>query len=213
MTRISIHQPAYLPWLGYIEKIKNSDIFIYLDSVQFSKNSFDNRNRIPKPNGNDQWLTIPIKTSGKFGQTYRDCVPDNHNWVISHLDIIKQRYGKEKYFNEFFPELKKVYECLPDIYNLADINYVMLKFMVRWFDIDTPIYRSSDLNIDSKGSNLVLDICNKFNATEYYSGIMGRDYLDFEEFKKANIKVDIQDYIPPTKWSFIHQLFVNGPIL
>jgi hypothetical protein len=211
--KISIHQPAYLPWLGYLEKIKNSDVFIYLDTVQFSKNSFDNRNRIPDENGDDKWLTIPIKHSGKFGQTYTECAPDHYNWVVSHLDIIRQRYGKEKYFNDYFPIIKEIYKDAGNRTNLAEINFVMLIEFVKLFNIKTEIIRSSALNINSKGSSLVLDICNKFNATEYYSGIMGRDYLDFEEFKKANIKVDIQEYIPPTKWSFIHQLFINGPII
>ena len=34
---VSIHQPAYLPWIGYFNKIINSDIFVYLDTVQFQR--------------------------------------------------------------------------------------------------------------------------------------------------------------------------------
>jgi hypothetical protein len=60
---LSIHQPAYLPWLGYFDKIARADVFVYLDTVQFEKNSFINRNQIKTPQG-ALWLTIPVKTRG-----------------------------------------------------------------------------------------------------------------------------------------------------
>ena len=35
-----------MPWLGYIERISLSNVFVILDDVQFEKNSFTNRNKI-----------------------------------------------------------------------------------------------------------------------------------------------------------------------
>jgi hypothetical protein len=212
--RISIHQPAYLPWLGYLEKIQNCDKFIFLDTVQFSKNSFDNRNRIPKENDHSRWLTIPIKHSGLFGQVYTECHSDNELWKVSHLEIIKQTYGKSINFDKYFPILQKYYkELVPDM-NLADIDFDLLKFFVDCFEIKTEIIRSSSLKkIHGKGSDLVLNVCKYFGASEYYSGRMGKDYLLLKDFKDSDIDVIFQEYQPPTMWSAIHQLFTKGATL
>ena len=214
--KIAIHQPAYFPWLGYLEKIKNSDQFIYLDTVSFSKNSFDNRNRIPDEKNRSKWLTVPIKNSGRLGQIYTDCEPDNYNWLVSHLDILKQRYSSEKYFNVYFPKLCDYFKKIDKSMNLADINFILLKFFLESFEIKlkNPIVRMSEFkHIKGKGSDLILNICRNFKADEYYSGRKGFDYLIFKDFELANIELTFQDYIPESIWSSIHQLFTKGPIL
>jgi hypothetical protein len=193
--------------------VQNCDKFVYLDTVQFSKNSFDNRNRIPKENNYSRWLTIPIKHSGFF-QKYLDCHADNIIWTKSHLDILKQNYKDTAYFDKYFPMLQKHYERITPDMNLADINFELLKFFLEAFEIKTEIIRASSLSgIHGKGSQLVLNICKKLKADEYYSGRMGKEYLVVKDFKDANIEVIFQEYEPPTTWSAIHQLFVNGPQL
>ena len=193
--------------------MKNCDLFVYLDTVQFSKNSFDNRNRIPKKDGTDWWLTIPIKNSGKFGQTYLECYPNDILWAKSHLGILKQAYKGSPYFDQYFVPLETYYETIFEKDNLADINFHLLRFFLRAFDIKTPIVRASQKRFIGKGSDLVLDVCRQLGATEYYSGKMGKDYLKTEDFEKSNIKVTFQTYEPPHMWSAVHQLFINGGVL
>jgi hypothetical protein len=213
--RISIHQPAYLPWLGYLEKIRNCDKFVYLDTVQFSKNSFDNRNRIPKLNGKSQWLTIPIRHAGKYFQNYTECMPDNDCWLTSHLETIKQTYGKLPNFDKYFPLLQQSYSHLSADMNLADIDFELLKFFLTCFGIkSTEIIRASKISkIHGKGSQLVLNICKHLGADEYYSGRMGKDYLVLKEFRDSKVNVIFQEYEPTTMWSSVHQLFTRGAIL
>jgi hypothetical protein len=55
---VAIHQPQYLPWLGYFDKIDKADKFVFLDTVQFKKNEWQNRNKIRTVHG-CQWLTVP----------------------------------------------------------------------------------------------------------------------------------------------------------
>ena len=92
---VSIHQPAYLPWLGYFDKIARADLFIWLDNVQFQKNSFQNRNKILTKDG-PVWLTVPMRTSGVLYETpLKDVEIDNSkNWRVKHLSSIKMNYGK-----------------------------------------------------------------------------------------------------------------------
>ena len=86
--KVSIHQPAYLPWLGYFDRIAKSDLFIYLDNVQFEKNSYTNRNIIKGPNG-PQWLTIPIKQKGHLNRKlYEIEIATDIDWRSKHLKSI-----------------------------------------------------------------------------------------------------------------------------
>ena len=59
MSNVAIHQPEYFPWLNFFFKMKNCNKFIFLDSVQYSKRSFQNRNILGK-DGNSFYITVPI---------------------------------------------------------------------------------------------------------------------------------------------------------
>ncbi len=214
--RVSIHQPAYLPWLGYIEKMQQSDIFVVLDTVQFSKNSFDNRNRIQLPNGKDFWLTVPIRQH--LGQTYLEAETATGTWIDDHLRKISESYHKSPNFNSYFPELVEYYERLRSYsqyggLTLATVAATMLPFFYSSFKQTCQLVRSQDLGCSGKGSELVFNVCKELGADEYYSGRMGKDYLDEEMFTKAGIKVEYQEYHPNNYYSAIHQLFTTGAVL
>ena len=104
----SINQPAYLPWLGYFDRIIKSDIHIILDDVQFEKNSFINRNKIVT-DINWTWLTVPVQTKGKFGNLeIKDLKIDNTSkWRKKHYNSLNYHYGKSKYFGEHKNWFKK----------------------------------------------------------------------------------------------------------
>ncbi len=198
---LSAHQPAYLPWLGYFEKIQRSDIFIYLDTVQFEKNSFINRNKIKTPQGG-QWLTIPVKIKGHTNATLIDTeVDDAQPWRTKQLKSIEMNYRKAPNFAECYPKLVALLSI--PVTNLAELCWQQLKFWLAEFEIDTKLIRSSDLSITSKKSDLVLDLCKHFNADHYLSGALGRDYLDENDFTATGITVEYQDFshpIYPQRW-------------
>lgn len=198
---LSAHQPAYLPWLGYFEKIQRSDVFIYLDTVQFEKNSFINRNKIKTPQG-VQWLTIPVKVKGHTHATLIDTeLDDAQPWRVKHLKSIEMNYRKAPYFATCYPKLKPLFS-IPTA-NLAELCWQQLNFWLSEFEIDTKIVRSSDLVIISKKSDLVFDLCKHFAADHYLSGALGRDYLDENDFATAGIKVEYQEFIHtayPQRW-------------
>lgn len=193
---LSAHQPAYLPWLGYFEKIQRSDVFIYLDTVQFEKNSFINRNKIKTPQGG-QWLTIPVKVMGHTNTTLADTeVDDGQPWRTKHLKSIEMNYRKAPYFAEGNPELERLISTPTN--NLAELCWQQLNFWLAEFEIETKVIRSSELEISSKKSDLVLDLCKHFSAENYLSGALGRDYLNEDAFSKAGIAVEYQEFIHPS---------------
>ena len=198
---VSAHQPAYLPWLGYIEKIVKSDVFIYLDTVQFEKNSFTNRNKVKTANG-EVMLTVPVKMKNHTSLIMSDKLIDNNqDWQKKHLATISQNYKKAPYYNEIMPLIEKFYTKKYE--HLSDYCYDYLFVWLNRFDIKTPIVKSSTLDINSSKSDLVLDLCKSQNADRYLSGALGKDYLDVDKFKKEGITVEFQNYQPkpyPQLW-------------
>ncbi|MBU1996568.1 MAG: WbqC family protein, partial [Candidatus Omnitrophica bacterium] len=104
---VSIHQPQYLPWLGYFDKIIRSDVFVLLDNVQFKKNDWQNRNKIKTSQG-AQWITVPIIHD--FGQSISDTQTNNTvNWKEEHLKTLTINYSKSKYFKKYISLFEEAY--------------------------------------------------------------------------------------------------------
>jgi hypothetical protein len=198
---LSIHQPAYLPWLGYFDKIARADVFVYLDTVQFEKNSFINRNQIKTPQG-ALWLTIPVKTRGHTsGSLQTTEIDDSQPWRIKHLKSIEMNYRKAPCFDACFPKIQSLL-TFPES-NLAEYCLNQLRFWLGELAIDTHIVRSSELPITSAKSDLVLDLCQYFGAQHYLSGALGRNYLVEDDFSKAGIDIEYQSFKPavyPQLW-------------
>jgi WbqC-like protein family len=200
---LSLHQPAYLPWLGYFEKIQRSDVFIYLDTVQLGgkKDNFINRNKIKTPHGS-QWLTIPVKAKLQANATILETeIDDEQPWRIKHLKSIELNYRKAPFFSEYFPRVEWLLSIPAD--NIAEFCWQHLKFWLAEFEVNTKVARLSDIGLTSKKSDLVLDICKYFSADHYLSGAMGREYLNEDDFSSAGISVEYQNFIHPTypqKW-------------
>lgn len=193
--RVAIHQPAYLPWLGYFNRISQADVFVFLDSVQFEKNSFINRNKIKTPQG-PQWLTLPVLT--KDYQLKPLCeleIDATKNWKAKHLKAIEANYKKSKNFASFFPQLSEQIEVASS--NLSDLCFDQLRFWLSQLQLNTQIIRSKDLELKETKSNLILEICQKLKATHYISGPLGRNYLEIAAFEAVSIQVSFQHFEPP----------------
>jgi hypothetical protein len=192
---LTAHQPSYLPWLGYFNKISKSDIYIFLDSVQLEKNSYSYRNKIKTPQGT-LWLTIPLKLKGHTSKVIKDILIDNtQQWKKKHLKSIYHNYKKSTYFNELYPKLENLYEVEYDLF--SDLTYNHLIFWLNELNIKTIVAKSSDLTTNSKNSDLILDLCKHFNADRYISGLLGKDYLIEDDFISNNIKIKYQDFRYP----------------
>lgn len=192
---MSAHQPAYLPWLGYLDKIKRSDVFIFLDTVQYEKNSYTNRNKIKTQNG-PIWLSIPVIKNDHFSKTMSEMPIDNRsNWQRKHLCSIQTSYAKATHYKELYPKLKELYANTYD--NIVDVTWDHLMFWLDILDIHTRIIKSSTLDISSKKSDLVYDLCQAVGADYYISGALGKDYLDTRKFEDAGITVEFQEYKHP----------------
>jgi len=192
---LSVHQPQYLPWLGFFHKIAKSDIFVFLDDVQYKKREFQNRNKIRTKDG-WLWLTVPVITKGKYTQKILEVEIDNtSDWAIEHFRSIELNYSKAEFFKEhrnFFESLyKKKWE------KLIDINLEIIKYIMNCWNIKTPVYFSSSLNLQTSKTQRIIDICKHFKADTYLSGSGGKDYLEESLFHQNNIKLIYQKFEHP----------------
>lgn len=189
MKRITIHQPQYIPWVPYFDKILQCDEFVFLDDVQFQKNGLQNRNQIKGPQGS-QWLTIPVKHN--FRQLICETRIVSKKEVTNHLKTLGMNYKKAPYFDEIFALMTDCYEIMSD--NLSDFCCALIVKYLDYLGYEGQILKSSDLNVDGKASDLVLSICMECQADIYLSGQGGKDYLDLEKFEEAEICLEFQNY-------------------
>jgi hypothetical protein len=215
----SAHQPQYLPWLGYFHKIYHSDIFIFLDDVQYKEREYQNRNRI-RTLKDWMWLTVPIL---KNGQSY----PNISNVYIDNTQRWKQKHRRAMYLNYAkAPFFKKYSEFFEDLYKkewnrLVDLNIYITKYILDSLQINKPIYFASQLKIETKNTRRIVDICRVLSIDTYLSGIGGKDYLEEELFDANGIKLIYQDFKHPEYiqhhapfmpfMSIIDLLFNHGP--
>jgi len=193
----SINQPAYLPWLGYFQRIAVSDVHVVLDHVQFEKNSFTNRNKVRTSNGWN-WLTVPVWTKGHFGDSAinRLAIDNSGLWAKKHWATLRQSYARAPYFRKYEDFFEQVYGSPWD--GLADLCGALTTYLLDAFGITTQLVFSSELDPQGTKDELVLDLCQKVGADQYLSGALGRNYLRESLFEEAGISVSYQDYFHPT---------------
>jgi len=193
---VAIHQPNFLPWLGYFYKIANSDIFVILDDAQYTKNSFINRNKIKTAQG-AQYITLPVSHTGNYGQLILESsINDKERSVKKIVRSIELNYRKAKYFPNYFDEFHNIINSSSSI--LAEINLLLIKWILEGLSIESDIRRSSELkNVTGKSTERLVSICQSVGADEYLCGFGGVKYQEEAVFKESGIKLKMTDFQHP----------------
>lgn len=193
---VSIHQPQFLPWLGYFDKIDRSDIFVILDNCQYKKQEYQNRNRIKTSNG-PTWLTVPVLIKGNSEKNINEIMIDNSsNWRKRHLNLIAANYRKSPFFDHYYPSFESFYMSKQWEF-LSDINIGMLYLLMKMLGMNTETKMAMDMEIDGTKTIRNVNICKALGADTYLSGAGAHDYLEEEEFVISGIKLEFQDFKHP----------------
>ncbi|AQS60355.1 WbqC family protein [Desulforamulus ferrireducens] len=190
--RVAIHQPNYFPWSGYFYKMFFCDIFVFLDDVQYSKNSFINRNRIKTPNG-ASWLTVPVKASMK--DKINEVTFAKKDWQIKHIKTLDGNYAKAPYYNKYREELFA--KLTEPVSNLAELNINLLKVIAKWLEVPCQFVLSSEIGSNQTGDDRLIDIILKIGGTSYLSGRGGAKYQDENKFLSKGLGFQYYDFTPP----------------
>jgi hypothetical protein len=191
--KIAISQPTYLPWLGYFALIDYVDEFIFLENIQFNKRSWQQRNKIIY-NYKETFLTIPVKTKGKYTQNICDVELDDFKKnKIKHITLIKNAYSKSKYFDQYFEDIEKIF--IKNHTKLAELNKELIIHICKILDIKTTISNDKIFNLSSKKNDYLKDICLIKNCNNYISTLGAKDYFgETQYFHNTKIKIDYFDF-------------------
>jgi hypothetical protein len=191
---VAVHQPQYLPWLGYFDKIDRADFFVLLDDVQFKKNEWQNRNKIKTAQG-WQWLTVPV--SYKYPQLINE-VPINGEvrWQHKHSQSVLSNYRKAPYYY-YLEEIFEEVFC-GNWQLISQLNISAVRNLVKVLGIDTPLFVSSELGeFPEDADERLIAITKHFGADTYLAGIGGREYMEMDKYKENGIEVVFQNYTHP----------------
>ena len=216
--RLVIHQPNFLPYVGFFHKLSLADTFVMMDNTQYDK-KFTNRNKIKIPDG-WSWLTVPINKEHKFLPNKLVEINNKENWKEMHWKKITRSYTNSKFFKKNY---KSFFE---EVYNkewkfLFELNSELLRQIIDWLGLKIQIIKESELNINGNSTERLVNVCKELGAETYVSGVGGKEYMNEKLFQKNNIKIEYQKFQCPTytqifggdfipNLSIIDLLFNNG---
>jgi WbqC-like protein family len=214
---LSGHQPVYLPGIILFNKIALSDAFMFVGHCQYTQRSWQTRNRI-RMGDDEQWLSVPVKKSGRFGQSINDTEILDDYWKKKHLATIRQAYGKRPYVDSYYPQLEEL--ILKDTDRLGDLNIAITGKILEWLAIFTKILDSRNYPIEGHKTDMLISMCRAVGADEYLSNQGSRDYVDEKSIAESGIQHSWQVFEHPVyeqgrpfmeNLSVIDLLFNVGP--
>lgn len=191
---VAVHQPQYLPWLGYIDKMRRADVFCFLDNVQYKKNDWQNRNRIKTAQG-WQWLTVPVHY--RFPQKVAEVTINNSvKWKKKHRQALISNYSRAPYFKQTFEIFERIYSETWQY--LSDLNISLIRRLTPALGlVQKPTVNASDYDLRDDPTDRLIDICRALNADTYLSGPHGTKYMKMERFEQSGIRVVVQEFQHP----------------
>jgi WbqC-like protein family len=221
---VAAHQPSYLPWLGYLDKLAKADVFVVMDDLQYEAQNFQNRNRV-KLAGGPHWLTVPLLAGAQTDRVVDKRIDNagrggRHHWQHRHWRSLCVHYGRAPWFDRYAPALEDVYARRWDY--LVELDLHMLDLARNWLRITRPIVRASSLGLSGQKTDRIIAMCRAVGATVYLSGRGGSTgYLDVDGLARAGITTMWQRFshpIYPQRYAgfvshlgFLDLLFNCGP--
>jgi len=194
---VVIHQPDFVPYLGFFNRFLEADLYVALDHVQFVNGtscSWTHRDKIKTPAG-EKWLTLSVKKAGRNTPINHIELSDTVDWAEKNLRLLKENYLKAPYYAEIMPKVEALYRT-PTLL-LADFNLQFIDLLMDILDLRIPILLSSNLAPEGRKNELLINLLQKVGATHYLSGVGAKKYMEPELFKRAGLTVVWQDFAQP----------------
>ena len=193
---VVIHQPDFLPYLGFFSRLDKADIYVVFDNVQYVRSSrgWNSRDKIKTKNG-EKWITVSTQKAPRETAINKILLSKDERWREDHINLIVQNYKSAPYFHEIMPYLEELYQYQCE--RMMDFNLKSIYLLMELFDIQVETVTASDLNPVGKNNLLIIDIMKKLNCHKYLSGVGAKDYFVPEPYEQAGIEVIWQDFKHP----------------
>ena len=202
---VVIHQPDFIPYLGFFHRFLYADLYIALDHVQFvngSSKAWTHRDKIKTPQG-EKWLTISTKKSPRNTSINKIELSTETSWREENLHALDVNYRDAPFYKEILPEIESLYSESCD--HLSEFNLKSIELLMYLLDVRVPWVLSSSMQPEGKKNELLVNLLKKIGATHYLSSIGSKAYLDEELLNDVGIEVIWQNFIHPV----YPQLFGN----
>lgn len=187
---VVIHQPEYFPWLGFLDKARQADVLVLLDSVQFDRSSLQHRAKIVGANG-PVWLTMPFVH--RFPQRIDEVELADQRWSVKHEKSVQACYGRAPAYKQIKPLLERVFSSAHR--RMVDATVPSCELLLDAFGVrPKELLRSSALDVQGDKGDLVIEIVKKLGGTRYLSGRTGASYLDGAALAAAGIELAVQSF-------------------
>lgn len=193
-----ISQPTFLPWLGWFDLVDQGGVMIILDDVQFDKRSWQQRNRIRTRNGLE-FLSVPVKTSGRYYQRIMDCELADQPFVEKILGALQANYAKAPFYSDIVDELAMTIKTASNTGHLVELNCALISWMAGKLGVMTPMVRASTMDAGGLRGEHLAAICESVEADRYLSTVGSENYLleDKDSFDRRGISIWIHVYEHP----------------
>jgi hypothetical protein len=192
-TVLVAHQPAYLPWGGYFARLLDVSRLVVLDHVQFSERGFQHRNRILRPGGGAQWLTVPVRR--RFGQPLDEVVLAEQPWARRHWRTLLQNYGGTPFWDLYADPIAEIYGR--PWTHLVDLDLALIRFVLDALDLSVELVRSSAIGPAGSRTAMLIDLCRRTGAETLRSGTGATGYLNAADLDVAGISVEVATVTAP----------------
>jgi hypothetical protein len=192
-----IHQPDFMPYLGFFDRLLHADVLVLLDSVQYvdaTSRSWTHRDKIKTPQG-ERWISLSVKSAARDTPINKIELSDSVDWRRNHLNLLQQNYRKSAFFSEIFPFVQALYDSPYTL--LADFNRASIELLMGLLDIQIEILPASRFATHGRSNELLVEILKEVGASRYLSGIGARAYFRPEPFEAAGIEVTWQNFVHP----------------
>jgi hypothetical protein len=207
---VAIHQPNFLPWLGFFDKIHRSDVFVVMDNAQFSKTGGTWTNRVQlMVNKKPAWMTVPIVRAYHGLRTVREMeINDIQPWRAKLLRTIEMSYGRAPHFSEIAPVVRELIE--QPTADLAEYNLTAIRTLCARLQLTTPVVIGSSLAAEGRATDLLVSMVRSVGGTAYLAGGGASSYQDDEHFREQGVELVHQDFLHPLYPQFNSDSFIPG---
>lgn len=188
---IAIHQPNYLPWLGFFYKIYAADEFVFLDDVQYSRRSFTSRTLLPIRQNlyTQSYLSVPLRYPQYFDKINNVELNQTQEWRRKHLATIRHTYAHSPFFKLYYSQIEAWVSASISINHLSNFNIYLINQILELIGIDRPRHISSQLPVFGQKADYIIALVKYLGGKTYLSGEGAKNYQSRQDFQQSNINL------------------------